>query len=78
MVTNVSVTESVKVEVLVSDIIRMAGAYIHNGMTIQELLTILKNVFGIAERYCFDLVQAIKIELDMYCPDREHLYFVSN
>ena len=27
--------------------------------------------------YCCDLIQRMKIELDMYCPDRQHLYFVS-
>ena len=45
-------------------------------MTTLELCKILKDKFGILEQYCCDIVQRLKVELDMYSPDHRHLYFV--
>ncbi|ABE51503.1 Hypothetical protein Mbur_0521 [Methanococcoides burtonii DSM 6242] len=45
-------------------------------MTTGEFCKLLKKNFGVAAKYCCDLIQRMKIELDMYCPDRQNQYFV--
>lgn len=37
---------------------------------------VLAKYYGIAAAYCCDLVQRIKIELEIYCQDRRHLSLV--
>gem|GEM_PF-4195980 len=38
----------------------------YNGISTNELCKVLKGKFGVLEQYCCDLVQRLKIELDMY------------
>ncbi len=52
------------------------ASHVYNGISTNELCKILREKFGVLEQYCCDLVQQLKIELDMYCPDRQHLYYV--
>ena len=73
---DIDVRETVTEDQLVRDVLRELMEHIYNGISISELCRILKDNFGILSRYCCDLIQSLKIELDMYCPDREHLYFV--
>ncbi|WP_048065827.1 hypothetical protein [Methanosarcina acetivorans] len=74
---NIEVRESVAAEDFVRDVLCTIREYLHDGITTRELCRILKKYYGIATSCCCDLVQRIKIELDMYSPDRRHLYFVS-
>ncbi len=73
---DIEVSDTVSEEQLVRDVLRELMGHIYNGITVSELCRILKDNFGILSRYCCDFIQRLKIELDMYCPDRKHLYFV--
>ena len=46
----------------------------YHGITVDEFCKLLKRYYGFASTYCCDLIQRMKNELDMYCPDRQHLY----
>ncbi|WP_135611001.1 hypothetical protein [Methanococcoides sp. AM1] len=72
----VTITETISEEQLARDILLELEGYVYNGMTTDEFCKLLKKYFGVASKYCCDLIQRMKIDLDMYCPDRQHLYFV--
>jgi hypothetical protein len=63
-------------EAMVRHVLHTIQVYLSDGIEVQELCQILKKYYGIASAYCCDLIQTIKIELDMYSPDHRHLYFV--
>jgi hypothetical protein len=75
-IDDINVKDSVEAEQLAQNILRELQGHIYNGITTRQLCKILKDNFGVAFRYCCDIVQRLKIELDMYCPDRQHLYYV--
>ncbi|WP_135606843.1 hypothetical protein [Methanococcoides sp. NM1] len=75
-VTDVEMADSLSEEQLARDILLELEGYVYNGMTTDEFCKLLKKYFGVASKYCCDLIQRMKIELDMYCPDHQHLYFV--
>jgi hypothetical protein len=64
--------------VLEDSIIDQIKPHIHDGVRVRDVAHLLEKYFGISDTHCCDLVQSIKIKLDMYCPDRQHLYFVRN
>ncbi|TGC07404.1 hypothetical protein [Methanolobus halotolerans] len=70
------VTDSCTPEELARSALYVLADHVYNGISTNELCKILKEKFGVLEQYCCDLVQQLKIELDMYCPDRQHLYYV--
>ncbi|WP_135612198.1 hypothetical protein [Methanococcoides sp. AM1] len=70
------ICDSVNEEEFARLILRELEGYVYDGMTTREFCKLLKKNFGVAAKYCCDLIQRMKIELDMYCPDRQHLYFV--
>ncbi|WP_319507377.1 hypothetical protein [uncultured Methanolobus sp.] len=72
----IDVTDSCTPEELAESAIQVLADHVYNGISTNELCKILKEKFGVLEQYCCDLVQQLKIELDMYCPDRQHLYYV--
>lgn len=76
-VDDITVRDTVSHEELAQAIVTELRPFMHDGMTTDEFCKLLKKYFGVASRYCCDLIQRMKIELDMYCPDRQHLYFVS-
>ncbi|WP_235856311.1 hypothetical protein [Methanolobus halotolerans] len=73
---DVEVRDTVSEEHLVKDVLRELMGHIYNRITVSELCKILKDNFDILSRYCCDFIQRLIIELDMYCPDRKHPYFV--
>lgn len=73
----IQVKETVSEAELLSQIFRTIRDFVKDGIEVKELYQILKTQYGIAAVYCQDLIQKIKVELDMYCPDRQHLYFVT-
>ena len=75
-VDEMEVGDTVSEEQLALSVIREIRPFMHDGMTTDEFCKLLKKYFGVASRYCCDLIQRMKIELDMYCPGRQHLYFV--
>jgi hypothetical protein len=75
-IIDLEVDESITEEELAASILRELQGHVYNGITTRQLCKILKDNFGVAFRYCCDIVQRLKIELDMYCPDRQHLYYV--
>jgi hypothetical protein len=77
VVKNIDVMETIAIEDLVRDIIRTLRVSIIDGIRIEELCTLIKKTFGIAKIYCYDIIEQIKIELDLYSPDKQHLYFVN-
>ncbi len=72
----ITVTETISEEELARDILMELEGYVYDGMTMDEFCKLLKKYFGVASRHCCDLIQRMKVELDMYCPDRQYLYFV--
>ncbi len=76
-IIDVQVLDSCTVDELSHEVLMSLSRYVYNGISTNELCRILKDKFRILERYCCDIVQRLKIELDMYCPDRQHLYFVA-
>ena len=72
----IDVTDSCTPEELAESAIHVLADHVYNGISTNELCKILREKFGVLEQYCCDLVQQLKIELDMYCPDRQHLYYV--
>ena len=75
-VDEMEVCDTVSEEELARCIIGELRTFMYNGMTVDEFCLLLKQYYGVASKYCCDLVQRMKKELDMYCPDRQHLYFV--
>ncbi|WP_406660932.1 hypothetical protein V7O66_13995 [Methanolobus sp. ZRKC3] len=75
-ITSAEVTDSCTPEELATSVLHELAGHVYNGMATLELCKILKDKFGILEQYCCDIVQRLKVELDMYSPDHQHLYFV--
>ncbi|WP_048138726.1 hypothetical protein [Methanosarcina horonobensis] len=75
-IKTIEVTDSITEEGMVRHVLHTIQKYLSDGMEVRELCKILTKCYGIASDYCCDLVQRIKIELDMYSPDKRHLYFV--
>ncbi|WP_319507171.1 hypothetical protein [uncultured Methanolobus sp.] len=75
-ITGIEITDTKSEEELVQCIINELQGIMYNGISTNELCKILKEKLSVLEQYCCDLVQQLKIELDMYCPDRQHLYYV--
>jgi hypothetical protein len=78
LVKNLDVKETVSEEEMAQSVIRELKGYVYNGITVRELYHTLQTYFGVVAIHCCDLIQRIKIDLDMYCPDREHLYYVNS
>ena len=72
----ISRSQIISKEELVQLVINELWVVMYNWISTNEVCKILKDKFGVLEQYCCDLVQQLKIELDMYCPDRQHLYYV--
>jgi hypothetical protein len=71
----IEVTDTTSEEEFASTILKDLRGQIQNGMTIKELCRIITEIYGVADKYCCDLVQRIKLELGMYSPDGGHLYY---
>lgn len=76
-IKSIEISDSISEEDMVSYVIHTVHRYIRDGIEVKELCGILTRCYGIAADYCCDLIQRIKLELDMYCPDRRHLYYVN-
>lgn len=74
--THVVVTDTCTRDELIMQIMRDMGGYIHDGITTGEVFSVLQCNYGIAPGHCYDIVQQLMLEMNMYCPDREHLYYV--
>jgi hypothetical protein len=72
----VETIETITEDDLVRDILRSLTGCISDGVAISELCEILNTVFGVSSQNVCEIVERIKLELDMYCPDRKHLYFI--
>lgn len=77
LVENIDVDDTISEEDMAVAVLRELEGHVYNGITTRELCHILMDCFGVVAAHCCDLVQKLKIDLDMYCPDRRHLYFVS-
>ncbi|MHC1575987.1 MAG: hypothetical protein ACXQTE_01400 [Methanosarcinaceae archaeon] len=75
-VDDVLVTDTVAAEQLARDVLLELEGYVYDGISTDELCKMLKRYFGVAAKHCCDIIQRLKINLDMYCPDRKHLYYV--
>ena len=75
-VDEMEVCDTVSEEELARCIICDLRGVMYDGMTVDEFCHLLKQYYGVASKYCCDLIQRMKIEVGMYCPDRQHLYFV--
>lgn len=75
-VDDIEVCDTVSEEELARHVINELRPFMRDGITTDEFCKILKKYYGVASKYCCDLIQRMKIELGMYCPDRQHLYFV--
>ena len=75
-IDELEVCDSVSEEEFARCILYELSNHIYDGITTEEFCKLLKKYFGVAAKYCCDIIQRMKIEMDMYCPDRQHLYFV--
>lgn len=76
LIENIDVNETNSEEEMQDLCSKNFRGYVYDGITTYELCHILKEYFGVVAVYCCDLIQRIKLEMDMYCPDHQHLYFV--
>ena len=72
----IEVSDTVTEEELAREVLESMRPDVHDGVEVRELCRILKKYYGVTAAYCCDLVLRLKIEMDMYCPDRRHLFFV--
>jgi hypothetical protein len=72
----VETTETISEDELLKDILQSLNGCISDGIAIFELCKILNTAFGVSSQNICEIVERIKLELDMYCPDRKHLYFI--
>ncbi|WP_370575443.1 hypothetical protein [Methanomethylovorans sp.] len=75
-IMDIGTLDSCTAEDLAHDALKVLSNHIYDGIFTSELCRILKEKFGILARHCCDIVQQLKIELNMYCPDRQHSYYV--
>lgn len=75
-IRDIEVTDTVSQEEFAESVLHELADHVYNGITTKELCRILERQFGVMARYCCDVIQRLKIELDMYCPDHNHLYYV--
>lgn len=75
-VHKIEVTDTCTREEMIQQIMRDMCDYVCDGIKASEIYSILECDYGIAPGHCYDLVQKLMIEMNMYCPDREHLYYV--
>jgi hypothetical protein len=75
-VEHIEVAETLSEEEMAHAVMQELRGYVQDGVTVQELCNVLKRYFGVVANHCCDLIQRLKIEMDLYCPDRSHLYFV--
>ncbi|MDP2216014.1 MAG: hypothetical protein Q8J68_01815 [Methanolobus sp.] len=75
-VTSAEVTDTCSPEELVESVMYELASHVYDGITTRELCRILREKFSVLEQYCCDIVQRLKNEMYMYCPDRQHLYYV--
>jgi hypothetical protein len=71
----IEVTDTLSEEEMAARILKEVRSVLRNGIDIQELCRIIKEYFGVAANYCCDIIQRIKLEAGMYCPDKVHLYY---
>lgn len=62
-------------EIFAAQIIRGIKNHIKDGIHIHDLCKILVDLYGVAKNFCCDMIQKIKLELCLYSPDRQRLYY---
>jgi phage gp36-like protein len=75
-VTAAEIIDTCSPEELVESVMYELASHVYDGITTHELCRILREKFSVLEQYCCDIVQRLKNEMYMYCPDRQHLYYV--
>ncbi|AKB37884.1 hypothetical protein MSSAC_3294 [Methanosarcina siciliae C2J] len=75
VVENIEIQDSLTEEELVRSILQSLQKVIHDGIEVETLIGILEENYGVTGSCCMELIEKIKLELDMYCPDRKRLYF---
>lgn len=50
--------------------------YIYDGIELFHLCKILQDKFRVRKDCCCATIEYLKLQLDMYCPDKKHLYFI--
>ena len=78
MVKNIEITDTLTEKDLIEDILKSLQKIIHDGIEVEVLAGILKENYGVTGACCRDLIERIKMELDMYCPDMKKLYYVES
>lgn len=75
IIENIKVKDSLPEEEFVGSILQSMQKIIHDGIEVEVLIETLQEKYGVTESCCMDLIEKIQLELNMYCPDRERLYF---
>lgn len=70
----IHVKDSCTIDELVANIVHEISPYVVNGMTCDELEHILGECCGIMRGHEGDVVERIKCEMGLYCPDNMHLF----
>lgn len=74
-IEHIEVSETISEEEMAALIMRELRGQLKNGVSVEELCRIIRDYFGVASKYCCDIIQRIKYEAGMYCPDKKHLYY---
>jgi len=78
IIENIEVKYSLPEEEFVEGILRGVQEIVHDGIQVEFLIKVLGENYGVAGSCCMDLIEKIKLELDMYCPDNKRLYFAES
>ncbi len=69
-------TKSCNLNEFSRDIFHELKHYVYDGITTLQLCNILREDFNVSSDLCCGIIEELMINLYMYSPDREHLYYV--
>lgn len=75
--SHIEVVECITEQEMAESILQDLRGWVYDGVSIRELCRIIKDNYGMAARYCCDIIESIKLELCMYSPDRKHLKVIA-
>ena len=74
---HIEVSESITEHEMLHSILQDLRGWVYDGVSIRKLCRIIKDNYGVAARYCCEIIESIKIDLCMHSPDRKHLKVIA-
>lgn len=75
-ITDIEPTDTCTSSELLRDMIKTIKPLIKDGIPVIELHKMISIGHGLPEKYCYDILQKLKDEMELCCPDKEHLYHI--